>query len=144
MSIWKRLRVYFIGFGLGMLLVYAFFGERACGGCMPKDYIRNSIYNSPFMTSEYLNCKLKCNEITDTKLVDFIEKGTINFSESVKNSLTKEYVMEYENKKLIYMVIFDSITYIKDYNLNDCQECDSLSKKRKQELELPFTGKKKK
>ena len=141
MSIWKRLRIYFIGFGMGTLLVYGFFGERACGGCLPKDIIRNSIKGNPFMTSQYMDCKLKCNNITNENLVDFVEKGTINLAESVTKPLTKEYVFEYQNKKLIYMVIFDSIIYIKDYHLEECIDCDTLSKRRKSELELPFAKK---
>jgi len=139
MNIWKRLRIYFVGFGLGMLMVYGFFGERACSGCTPKDIIRKTIITNPFKTSDYMNCKLKCNEISEANLVEFVEKGKIILPESVVKPMTKEYVFEYNNKKLIYMVIFDSVSYLKDYNLEDCPACDSLSTRLKKEIELPFT-----
>ena len=129
-----------IVFGIGLLITSYFFGDR--GGCniFPSNAIKKNINTSKFETSEFLDCKLVCNDFSAESLVEHINEGEVIISESNTKSNPREYVIKYNGKKLVFAVDKDHLnpTYlIDDFDL-DCLQCDTLSNERNRNIKLPF------
>ncbi|MEN8927259.1 MAG: hypothetical protein ABF242_00240 [Flavobacteriales bacterium] len=143
MSIWKRIRVYAVGFGIGLIITSYFFGDR--GGCniFPGKDVKKNIMTTKFNTSEYLDCKLVCNGFTANSIVDIIVNGDVIFSESDVQSKPREYVLRLDDKKLVFAVDprHYEPTYLIDDFEKDCGNCDSLSKDLSRNIKLPFKKK---
>ena len=58
MTFLKRLRLYGMGFGLGLAIVYSMFGTRSC--VMPNEMKMQELVFQDFELSETAKCKLKC------------------------------------------------------------------------------------
>ena len=143
MSFWKRIRVYAIGFGLGLLITSYFFGDR--GGCniFPGNDVKKNIMTTKFVTSDYLDCMIVCNEFTDSSIVELITQGDVYFKESNVQSNPREYVLKLNGKKLVFGV--DPAHYEPTYFIDEfekkCPQCDTLSKKMNLNMKLPFKKK---
>lgn len=143
MSFWKRIRIYAIGFALGLLMTSYFFGDR--GGCniFPGNDVKKNIMTTKFITSEYLDCRLVCNGFDAASVVDVITQGDVYFDESNTKSNPREYVLKLDGKKLIFAVDpshYDPTYFIDDFE-TDCSQCDSLSKELNKNVKLPFAKK---
>lgn len=109
---WRRLSFYVIGLILGTLLVFLFFGERACSW-MPANRIKNDILEKIIVFPDNQIEKLHNIGINKTNIKDFVIKGNINFSESLKDmsKYPKEYILEVKDsveKRLQFSLYEDS------------------------------------
>ena len=140
MTIWRRIRLYILGLGIGSLMVLFLFGDRGCGGWLPGNRVKTSIMESLFETSDYTDCKLTCNEFTKEKIQDIIVKGTVLFNESKTKSDPREYTLQYEDNFLMFAVPTDSEApvYILDEFQKECLACDTVSKKLNRTVKLNF------
>ncbi len=143
MSFWKRIRVYAIGFGLGLVMTSYFFGDR--GGCniLPGNDVKKNIMTTKFNTSNYIDCKLVCNDFTAESIVEIITEGAVYFKESNVQSNPREYVLKLKGKKLVFAVDpahYDPTYFMDDFE-NECPQCDSLSKELNRNIKLPFKKK---
>lgn len=88
MSFWKRIRIYAIGFGLGLLITSYFFGDR--GGCniFPSNDVRKNIMTSKFTSSDYLDCKLICNGLPGKHGQ---KQGVVNTAVMYDNMMTDKF-----------------------------------------------------
>ena len=143
MSFWKRLRVYLLGLGIGSLMVLFFFGDRGCGGWLPGNRVKTSIMETTFVTSDRINCKLYCNEFTAESIANLVVRGSVNFEKSKTKENPREYLIEYENKQLMFSVPIDSgeNVFIVDNFENKCPDCDTNSKKMDRKIKLKFPKK---
>lgn len=143
MSFWRRLRFYLIGIGIGSLMVLFFFGDRGCGGWLPSNRVKTSIINAKFTSSDFIDCKLQCNDYTAETITEFIQKAEVNFNSSKKDSDPKEYVLEHNEKTLIFAIPSDPElpVYIIDKFEKECVSCDTLSKEYDKLIKLPFKKK---
>lgn len=98
---WRKLRVYFIGVGLGCVLAWALFLRNR----NTKDYLAwtpNERVMAPLRVDGALQkpdnyvCLLKCNNLTSLDMEQLLEKGMVDFSESKPREIPKMYVVKYE------------------------------------------------
>jgi hypothetical protein len=136
MTFWKRFRMYLLGVGLGVVLVYFFFGkektERALWGWLPKNAIKSEMLS---FTLIWNNDKLNCfnhtgnYKIDSSSIVEIIKSGNVNFNKSDTRIFPKKYVFEDKQKDINYTFIKqDSLEQvvlleIKDINGISFQNC---------------------
>lgn len=138
MSIWKRIRVYFIGFGLGLLLTYFFFGDRACGGWLPGNRVKSSITEFQFLTSDFMDCQMEAVNYTPDSLVSFIVESDVVFNKSDVKGNPKTYYLTNGEKAIDFVLNFDDSTvFIKELPFNEFSECQVLSKNKTKKVKLP-------
>ena len=58
MDFWKRLRFYGVGFGLGLMIIYATMGTRSC--VTTNEMKMQELVFQPMQFSDLALCKLKC------------------------------------------------------------------------------------
>jgi len=122
MNFWKRLRFYGLGFGIGLLVVYALFGNRSCS--TPGEVKMRELVFQDFRVSEKAKCKMKCLTLNDQVLKINLRHFEINYDlsdvhhEPCGNYFVepkKDHKAEY-NFNLI-MTDCDTITQIDDINI---------------------------
>jgi hypothetical protein len=138
MSFWKRLRVYIIGFGLGLLLTYMFFGDRACGGWLPGNRVRSEMTEYTFLSNDYLTCQMEQSGITTDSLAKFILNSSVSFP-PVKEGNIRIYSLISDVSKIEFSLNkTDSTFYIYKLPKEIPMSCDTLNKKKMDIVELPF------
>jgi hypothetical protein len=109
MTFWRRVRTYLVGFGLGLLMVYVFFGDRDLSSWTPEGRILTTIDSSAMVLSERAICQIKCLELSDSLIYQIQETAEVNFSESSTRKepcpiYKLESVWKEEKYKLIWEV----------------------------------------
>lgn len=82
MSFWRRFRTYLVGVGLGLVLVYVFFGDRDFYSWTPEGRVLLAIDSSQSSLSNLAICQLACLEINEDSLQRLMDDATVDFSES--------------------------------------------------------------
>ena len=82
MTFWRRLRIYLVGFGLGLLIVYVFFKDRELNTWTPQSRVLTTIDSSAVTISKRARCQISCNnfEIEDWRKIH--ATASVDFSES--------------------------------------------------------------
>ncbi|MDB9932935.1 MAG: hypothetical protein P8N07_03200 [Flavobacteriales bacterium] len=144
MNIWRRLRFFALGIGIGSLMVLFLFGDRGCGGFLPERRIKDTITTRRFTSSELIDCKIQCNGYSVESLTEFIENADIDFKNSKKTTDPQEYIFQNEGKTLVFAIPkdYDMPVYLVDSFDVECIECDTLSSTYDQDLKFPFRKKK--
>lgn len=113
MTIDKRIRLYFIGFLIGCVLVYfMLFRGTNRSYWLPANRVREQVNKSQFRYSERAECKMKCRQITRTEVEEILKNGEVNFSESdTRGAVVPSYAIEGKtsaNKNLrVLITIFE-------------------------------------
>lgn len=118
MSFWKRFRMYLLGVGLGVVLVYLFFGkektENALWGWLPKNAIKKEMtsYDLKF-NHRQISCFNDCSsvKVDSLSLFNVLKHGDVDFSLSDTRKFPKKYVFNNDNQSLKF-------TFIKQDSLN--------------------------
>jgi hypothetical protein len=92
-SLLRRLKYYGIGFGFGLLFVIFFFKNRGCTW-LPSNRVKNSVQERLLVLPEDQEACLKQKGLSVKAILDIIEKGDVDFSESRKHSNPKVYLFE--------------------------------------------------
>lgn len=82
MTFWRRLRIYLVGVGLGLLIVYVFFGDRDLSGWTPQGRILTAIDSSNVTISPRAKCQLECNQMAMDEWRMVHTAASVDFSES--------------------------------------------------------------
>lgn len=82
MTFWRRFRLYLIGFGLGLVLVFVFFGSRDLMSWTPEGRVLLAIDSSEQIFSERALCQMKCLGIEKSNFVKIQEEANVNFTDS--------------------------------------------------------------
>lgn len=82
MTFWRRLRIYLVGVGLGLLIVYVFFKDRDLSGWTPQGRVLTAIDSSAVSISERALCQLHCLGIEGEDWREVHALAEVNFSES--------------------------------------------------------------
>jgi len=82
MTFWRRFRLYLLGVGLGLLLVFIFFGERDWTAWTPQGRVLLAIDSSAQSYSSRVRCQLQCLELDSVDLASIQDLATVDFSES--------------------------------------------------------------
>jgi hypothetical protein len=109
MNFGRRLRTYLVGVGLGLLMVYVFFGDRDLSSWTPEGRILTTIDSSAMVFSERAICQMNCLQLSDSTIYKIQESAEVNFSESsTRREPCPVYKLESnweeENYKLIWEV----------------------------------------
>jgi hypothetical protein len=89
-SFWRRLRYYGIGFGIGLLFVFVFFQNRGCSW-LPANRVKNSILDRLLVIPEDQEKAMKEKDLLVKDIVNALNEGNVEFSESKKGDLLKVY-----------------------------------------------------
>ena len=129
MNFLARLKFYGIGFGIGLLLVYAMFGTRSC--TTPNEMKMQELVFQHFDLSDKAKCKLKCMVKNEALLKIELRHFEVNYDLS---SVHKEPFGEYyiqpkkdhaeEYKYQLIMIDADTITKINDINIITSNTCN--------------------
>lgn len=122
MTFWRRLRFYGIGFGIGLLIVYALFGNRSCAS--PGEVKMRELAFQYFRLSDKALCKMKCLNMNNDVLKIYLRHFEINYDKSeVRREPCGSYFVEPQKEHAgeynfnLVMYDCDSITQIDDINI---------------------------
>ena len=82
MTFARRLRIYLIGVGLGLLIVYVFFKDRDLSGWTPQGRILTAIDSSQVEISERALCQFECIGMQQEQWRELHKVAKVNFPES--------------------------------------------------------------
>lgn len=128
MSFWTRLRFYGVGFGLGLLIIYATFGTRSC--VTTNEMKMQELVFQDFQFSELALCKLKCLRKNEMLLKVELRHFEVNYDlTSVHKEPCGEYFIQPQaehakeyNYKMV-MLDCDTITQINDIQIAGTNTC---------------------
>lgn len=112
-SFWKRLKVYLVGFTLGLIFVFFFFKNRGCSWT-PSNRVKNAIIDKVLVIPDSeKKDHPELRSMTSSSVMSFLAQGDVNFGESIKDQDTypKAYVIEWEDsipKRLQFSLYEDS------------------------------------
>ncbi len=115
MTFFQRLRVYLIGFGLGIVLTFFLFRNRGCEWT-PGNRVLAQIGSSEILLSDSIKCVLKENGYDEDIIFETLKKGEVNFGESKTHEEPKFYLIESEEGKikLGFIVKNDSVNLLSE------------------------------
>ena len=137
MTFFKRLRIYLIGVGLGLVLTFFMFRERGCEWT-PENRVLQMISTSQILVSDSVRCVMKANDISDADIFDLIQKGDVLFSESITDSVPRVYVLQGKSQagsdfKIMFSIQKDtalaSIIGVPEGKRGSCANLSSISDK---------------
>jgi hypothetical protein len=129
MNFLKRLKFYGIGFGLGLMIVYALFGTRSCTS--PNEMKMQELVFQHWKVSEKAECKLKCLHKNADLLKIELRNFEVNYDLSSPRkkpcgeyfvSPKKDFIGQYNYELVIYDC--DTITRIDDINIKSALNCN--------------------
>lgn len=82
MTFGRRLRTYIVGVGIGLLMVYVFFGDRDLTAWTPEGRVLRTIDSSEMILSDRAKCQLTCLNLTDSSIYKIQDNAEVKFSES--------------------------------------------------------------
>ena len=129
MDFWKRLRFYGVGFGLGLMIIYATIGTRSC--VTTNEMKMQELVFQEMQFSDLALCKLKCLKKNEILVKVELRHFEVNYDlTSVHKEPCgeyfiqpqKDYASEY-NYKLV-MLDCDTITRINDIQITGTASCN--------------------
>ena len=100
-TFFDRLKIYAIGFGIGMVFVFFFFQNRGCSW-LPDNRVKNSILDRVIVVQSDVELQLKKKGINQKEIVALLNDGDVDFSKSKKDGLSKIYLLSKDNLKLYF------------------------------------------
>jgi hypothetical protein len=97
----NRLKVYAIGFGIGMVFVFFFFQNRGCSW-LPENRVKNSILDRVIVIQSDVASKLSAKGISNESIINLLNDGDVNFKKSKKDGKSKIYFLHNDNVKLYF------------------------------------------
>jgi hypothetical protein len=89
----QRLKIYAIGFGIGLIFVFFFFQNRGCSW-LPDNRVKNSILDRVIVLSEEVQKQLVQKGIATSEVIAVLNDGNVDFSKSQKAGASKVYYIE--------------------------------------------------
>lgn len=100
-TFFDRLKIYAIGFGIGMVFVFFFFQNRGCSW-LPDNRVKNSILDRVIVVQSEVEQQLKNKGINQKEIIALLNDGDVDFSKSKKDGLSKIYLVSKDNLKLYF------------------------------------------
>jgi hypothetical protein len=129
MTFLNRLKFYGVGFGIGLLMVFAIFGNRSC--TTPNEIKMQELVFQHMELSEKAKCQLKCMHKNEMLLKIELRHFEVNYDVSnVHKDPCGEYFVQpkkefdslYSYKLILYDC--DTITRIKDISFASSNSCN--------------------
>lgn len=103
----RRLKIYAIGFGLGMIFVLFFFKNRGCSW-LPENRVKNSILDRVIVIQENEASKLKSAGISSSAIIQLLNDGSVDFKKSQKDGPSKVYFLKNDQIKAYFTLPSES------------------------------------
>ena len=87
-NFFRRLKIYGIGFGIGLICVFLFFRNRGCNW-LPENRVKSSFIERVIVVHEEEMPAFKALALNEKQLNDLIQNSSISFSESKKKGEPK-------------------------------------------------------
>jgi hypothetical protein len=100
-SFTKRLKYYGIGFGIGLIFVIFFFKNRGCTW-LPDNRVKSSILERLIVLPESQEAQFAKLKMTKKEVLNFLNKGDVDFSESDKSGVNKRYKVYYKESSMYF------------------------------------------
>ncbi len=100
-TFFDRLKIYAIGFGIGMVFVFFFFQNRGCSW-LPDNRVKNSILDRVIVVHSEVETQLKQKGINHDEIIALLNDGDVDFSKSKKDGLFKIYLVSNDDVKLYF------------------------------------------
>jgi hypothetical protein len=100
-TFFDRLKIYAIGFGIGMVFVFFFFQNRGCSW-LPDNRVKNSILDRVIVVQSDVELQLKKKGINQKEIIALLNDGDVDFSKSKKDGQFKIYLVSKDNLKLFF------------------------------------------
>jgi hypothetical protein len=100
-TIWRRLKYYGIGFGLGLIFLIFFFQNRGCTW-LPSNRIKNTILDRVIVVSEKTKQDMEGLNLSSEDIIQVLNDGDVEFKKSDKNSDDKVYLIEKEGRSYLF------------------------------------------
>lgn len=100
-TFFDRLKIYAIGFGIGMVFVFFFFQNRGCSW-LPDNRVKNSILDRVIVVQSEVEALLKAKGINQEKIIALLNDGDVDFSKSKKDGQFKIYLVSKDDIKLYF------------------------------------------
>lgn len=81
-GIWRRIRLYLVGFIIGLIAVYFIYGNRDLKKLTPGLLKLNQLAAQPFHYSDTATCQMKCENINGDEVKDAMTDGKIDSKKS--------------------------------------------------------------
>lgn len=98
MTLFQRFKRYLLGFGLGIILVLFFFGNRgdSIKGWLPNERVMKRLRETQLQLPDSLKCRLKCANLDSTSVKNLFEDGNVRFRRSETKQEPKIYRVDFE------------------------------------------------
>ena len=103
----KRLKYYGIGFGIGLIFIFFFFQNRGCSW-LPSNRVKNAILDRLIVISDSTDLALKSKGLSKKDIIEALNIGDVQFSESDKDNKSKIYIIEQNDVKYAFTLPFES------------------------------------
>ncbi len=129
MALLKRFRSYFIGFGLGLLMVMFIFRDKAnlFTSWLPENRVLIDLYQRDILTTPKTACQLKCLGKSVKEFKELLKDDTsVEFSKSSTQADPKVYflVQEIDKKPIpVLVTILDSTAMITEIRMPREVQC---------------------
>jgi hypothetical protein len=100
-TFFDRLKIYAIGFGIGMVFVFFFFQNRGCSW-LPDNRVKNSILDRVIVVQSEVELQLKKKGINKNQIIALLNDGDVDFSKSKKDGQFKIYLVSKDDLKLYF------------------------------------------
>lgn len=100
-TFFDRLKIYAIGFGIGMVFVFFFFQNRGCSW-LPDNRVKNSILDRVIVVQSDVELQLKKKGISQKEIIALLNDGDVDFSKSKKEGQFKIYLVSKDKLKLFF------------------------------------------
>jgi len=120
-NFFRRLKYYGIGFGIGLVFVVFFFGNRGCAW-YPKNRVKNTIFNRILVLSDSEIIKLKDLGLSRKGLVIALNEGGVDFKKSKINNTFKVYHFDCEtenNRKFQCNITLNEDSFISEVQIGN-------------------------
>jgi hypothetical protein len=132
----ERFKYYIIGFGIGLIAVFFFFGERGCAW-LPENRVKNTIAEKEIIYGDSIKDVMKCSDITTNDIYNLLNNnGDVDFSSSLPSQTPKVYVLTGDNNIIASIALYE--TYSELIEVKNGKSCESsINNSHKQLIPLP-------
>jgi hypothetical protein len=115
MTLKRRIFLYAIGIGLGIIAVGLFFPGYNWLGWLPSNAIKTNINKLPIECSELATCKLECVNLDQNRALEIIRDGEVIYDKSETKTKPRRYHIQVENE-YVYVTLEEKKSIIENYS----------------------------